>query len=130
MHRWIARIRCNEYELEESFSVLLFVGEAPDNPAHWRRSPTYIGGYATYNGEYGFDADGEHKVEGFVELNEALLKIPNLRSGSLEPRVVVPYLKNDLTWRVETASQICLSVWDNSHLLRWVVQNGNSLHWR
>jgi tyrosinase len=39
-----------------------------------------------------------HKVEGFVHLNNAIAKLSNC--PSFEPDVVIPYLRENLHWRV------------------------------
>lgn len=93
---WNACIRCNENEVGGSFSVLIFIGAVPDDPMQWMKSTSCVGVHDVFAG-YGESRD-EAEVEGFVDLKEGLKKA---RIGSLTPDVVVPFLKDELHWRVQ-----------------------------
>jgi len=101
---WTARIRCNQYEVGGSFSVFIFLDEVPTNPKQWFTDSAFVGtfdafvnspleGYANRNDQADFD------IQGFVHLNPKFLKLSGQKS--LEPSVVVPYLKKNLHWGVQ-----------------------------
>jgi tyrosinase len=104
IYDWAARVHAKKYELGHGFIVLIFLGEVPDDPCQWRTCPSFIGAHCAF---VNTDAEqcancreqAELVVEGFVHLNGAITK----RSGlsSYEPSVVVPYLRDNLHWRVQ-----------------------------
>jgi len=101
---WTARVHVKKYELRQSFSVLLFLGEVPADASQWRTSPSFVGAHATFvNSSADQCANCREQAdlvtEGFVHLNNALAKVPGL--SSFEPSVVSPYLKENLHWRVQ-----------------------------
>lgn len=106
---WTARIRFKKYELNGSFSVLLFLGSPIPSSTHaaqWRASPAFVGAHHAFvNSAAGqcencrAQAEADVVVEGFVHLNGALARRSGL--GSFEPEVVVPYLRRELAWRVQ-----------------------------
>lgn len=97
MHIWTARIRCAEHELKCSFSVIIFLGNVPENPSQWHRSSTCAGEHEVLvNQNKGHGEDSI--IEGFVHLNDGIESLLGL--SSLEPDVVVPALKHNLQWRV------------------------------
>jgi tyrosinase len=104
MLEWSVRIRCNEFELGGSFSVLIFVGTVPDDPKQWLTSPSCVGIHDVYAGSAPRDSGsrGDCEVEGYVGLNRGLLE--QLGAIELTPDVVVPYLKSELHWRVQSVS--------------------------
>ena len=101
---WTARVEFKKYELGASFSVLIFLGQVPENPREWLVSPNYVGGHHAFvNSAAGSCANCSNQqdlvVEGFVHLNYAIAQDSGL--GSLEPNVVEPYLTHNLQWRVQ-----------------------------
>ncbi|KAF7349475.1 Tyrosinase [Mycena sanguinolenta] len=85
--KWTARIQIKKYE-------------------EWRFSPNFVGAHHVFANSVldrcaNCRAHRDAVVEGFVHLNKGI----NEHSGlhSLEPDVVVPYLKHDLHWRVQKA---------------------------
>jgi tyrosinase len=106
MLEWTVRIRCNTQELSGSFSVLVFLGRVPDDPKKWARSPSCVGIHDVFASSCPPDSPSEAdaEVEGYVALNEGLLKYSGL--SELIPDVVVPYLKSELHWRVQDVSYI------------------------
>lgn len=107
-NEWTARVRCNEHEVGGSFSVLLFLGPIPERKEDWRRSPSYVGMHGVYTGGYGgyggyqqleIEDEGAREVEGYIKLNEALVKANLPRS--LSDKDVVPYLRRHLDWRIQ-----------------------------
>ncbi|KAF8148054.1 tyrosinase [Crassisporium funariophilum] len=103
---WTARIEFQKYELGCSFSVLLFLGQVPEDPEDWLVSPNFIGAHHAFvNSTAGQCANcrnqGNLVGEGFVHLDNGI----SLHSGltSLDPSVVEPYLTEALHWRVQKA---------------------------
>jgi tyrosinase len=101
---WTVRVEVKKYELGTSFSVLIFLGQVPENPREWRISPNYVGGHHAFvNSGASSCANCSNQqdlvVEGFVHLNHAIVQHSGL--GSLEPAVVEPYLTHNLHWKVQ-----------------------------
>ena len=100
---WTARIQFKKYELDDSFAVLLFLGEVPNDPHDWLVSPNYVGShYAFVNTSASQCANcvsqADVVVEGFVHLNQAIVKHSGF--NSLDASIVEPYLKKNLHWKV------------------------------
>ncbi|KAF7358752.1 Tyrosinase [Mycena sanguinolenta] len=103
---WTARIQIKKYEVGGSFMVLLFLGSVPDDPKEWRFSPNFVGAHNVFANSVpdrcaNCRTHRDAVVEGFVHLTEGITEHSGLHS--LEPDVVVPYLKHDLHWRVQKA---------------------------
>jgi tyrosinase len=108
---WTARVEFKKYELGTSFSVLIFLGQVPENPRELRTSPSYLGGHHAFvNSAANSCANCRNQrdlvIEGFVHLNHGIAKQSGL--GSLEPNVIVPYLTENLQWVVQKVP--CLSL--------------------
>jgi hypothetical protein len=138
---WTARIHFKKYELGQSFAVLLFLGEVPADASQWRSSPSFVGAHVAFvNSAADHCANCREQAdlvaEGFVHLNTAIAKSSGL--SSFEPRVVTPYLRDNLHWRVQAVRSFCVqSPFKNTthrafltRLIglpsRWI----DSLHWR
>jgi len=103
LYDWTARIEFKKYELQGSFSVLVFLGPVPENPQVWRISPNYVGAvHAFVNSVPERCANCVNQadivLEGFVHLNHAIARLSGLTS--LDPNVIVPYLTKALQWKV------------------------------
>ncbi|KAG8930241.1 hypothetical protein FRC01_003109 [Tulasnella sp. 417] len=100
---WTARIHVNKYAVGSSFSVLIFLGPVPEDPAQWRTSESYVGAHHVFMNSAAEECENcrntaEAQIEGFVHLNKAIAA----RSGlnSFDPEVVEPYLKENLSWKI------------------------------
>lgn len=101
LYEWTARIECQKFELGCSYSVIIFLGQVPDNPKEWKTSPNFVGAHNAFvNNAIGDSSYHERDAvtEGFVHLDRAILRHSGLRT--LDPDVVVPYLTKNLNWRV------------------------------
>ena len=103
LHEWTARIVSKQFELHHSYTVLIFLGEVPDDPSKWPVSPRYVGSHSAFVNTSAQSCDNclNHVnliIEGFVDLNRPILRLSGLQS--LEPDDVVPYLTENLNWRV------------------------------
>ena len=101
---WSTRIHVKKFELSGSFSVLIFLGEVPDDPEQWCTSSSFVGAHNAFVNSATSQCDNcrsqaDLVVEGFVHLTSAIEKksLP-----SYEPSVVRSYLKDNLTWRILT----------------------------
>ncbi|KAI0065560.1 photo-regulated tyrosinase [Artomyces pyxidatus] len=113
IYDWTARILFKKYELGGSFSVLIFLGTVPDDPAQWRTSPSFVGTHSAFvNGSSDLCANcrnhADTKTEGFVHLDPVIAKNSGL--GSFDPDVVVPYLERELSWRVQKVDGVVVPV--------------------
>lgn len=97
---WNVRIRSREYELGGSYSIKVFLGDVPEVQSDWTGSPNYVGSHSVYTFATSEEEGDGLEVEGFVSLQRALEKRSQLQP--YEPKVVVPYLKENLHWRVVT----------------------------
>jgi len=95
---WAARVQCNQYDLGGSFSVLIFLVSVPDDHEEWFTSPHYIGSFDAFVDSTGGDRSRPN-IQGFVNLDRGILK--HSGQNSLESNVVVPFLTNNLHWRVQ-----------------------------
>ncbi|KAF9044148.1 tyrosinase [Panaeolus papilionaceus] len=100
---WTARVEFKKYELGTSFSVLLFLGSVPEDTDEWLVSDNFVGGHHAFvNSAAGHCANCRNSSniveEGFVHLDKALVDLSGLHS--LNPDEVVPYLTENLQWRV------------------------------
>jgi Tyosinase C-terminal domain len=113
IYDWTVRIHFKSHELGQSFSVLIFLGDVPDDPSQWMKAPSYVGSHVAFVSsaaeQYG-NSQSDTVSEGFVHLNSVLAR----RSGlpSFEPHVVSPYLRENLHWRIK-AVRCCAIVHRN-----------------
>ncbi len=114
LYDWTARIHFKKYELGGSFGVLIFLGQVPEDPSQWRTARTFVGAHHAFANSAASQCDNCRQqadvvVEGFVHLNSAIAE----RSGlsSFDPTVVVPYLKDNLQWRIQAVRvfPLCLT---------------------
>jgi tyrosinase len=108
---WTVRIHFKKYELGGSFAVLIFLGQVPNDPSQWRTAPTFVGSHHAFVNSAASQCDNCREqadlvVEGFVHLNSAIAE----RSGlsSFDPSVVVPYLTQNLHWRIQAVRVVLL----------------------
>ena len=102
---WATRINVKKYELSGSFTVLIFIGKVPEDPSQWCASPSFVGSYFAFVNGVAAQCDNclsqaDLVVEGYVHLTSTLAGQSGL--NSFEPGAVVPYLKDNLDWRIQT----------------------------
>jgi tyrosinase len=120
---WTARVEFKKYELGTSFSVLIFLGQVPEDPRGLRTSPNFVGGHHAFvNSAANTCANCVNQrdlvIEGFVHLNHGIVRHSGL--GSLEPNVIIPYLTDNLHWVVQKVSLFISFIFANMHL-SWLV---------
>lgn len=100
---WRLRVSVKKFEVGGSFSVFIFLGDVPADPAHWLFDPTFVGTFDVFSNENPETCSNCSKhldlvVDDFVHLNSAVLqsagKIP------LDEKHVLPYLEK-LSWGVQ-----------------------------
>lgn len=109
---WTVRVRVKKYELDQSFSVMVFLGEVPQNPADWFSSPSYVGDHSVFVNA-ALDKCENCRVqqavgivtEGFIHLTKSIVAHSGL--SSLDETAVVPYLEKNLHWRVRKVCTVC-----------------------
>ena len=76
----------------------MFLGEVPHDPGLWLTDPACSGTFDVFGGDVPNKDQAKLVRKGFVHLNHKILE----RSGkkSLEPDVVVPYLKDNINWGI------------------------------
>jgi len=109
IHDWSARIHAKKYELGDGYIVLIFLGQVPDDPSHWRTCPSFVGAHVAFVNTEAEQCDNcrdqaELVVEGFVHLNAAIAKQSGL--SSFDPSVITPYLRDNLHWRVQAVRSL------------------------
>jgi tyrosinase len=111
LHDWTVRIHFKKYELGGGFAVLIFLGQVPDDPSRWRNAPTFVGSHHAFVNSVASQCDNcrdqaDLVIEGFVHLNSAIAEWSGL--SSFEPSVVIPYLKENLHWRIQAVRVVLL----------------------
>ncbi|KAF9477261.1 hypothetical protein BDN70DRAFT_810991 [Pholiota conissans] len=96
---WTARIHSRKSECDSTYNVILFLGAVPKNPEEWLTSPNLVGKHSVLISSYRTGGRGLDVTEGFVHLDNGIVKHSGL--NSLEPNEVVPYLTRELDWRVQ-----------------------------
>jgi len=108
---WSVRIRVRKFELGRSFTVLVFLGNVPENPAEWYTCQQMVGRNHVFANSAPGNCENCHRQtniihEGFVHLNRGFARLAPQIQLPCAPDVVVPYLKQNLNWRViDTARQ-------------------------
>ncbi|KAI0176329.1 Di-copper centre-containing protein [Hypoxylon sp. FL1284] len=101
---WIANVRVSKHAMGGSFSIHLFVGEAPSDPTSWPVASNLIGtlGVFAHKGKHRM-ASGR-KIAGTIPMTSALMQMASLGEvASLHEEDVVPFLKSNLVFRVSLA---------------------------
>jgi hypothetical protein len=95
---WSASVRCKKFEVDVGFSLFVFLGEVPHDPRLWLFDPAFCGTFDVLGGDVPNKDQAELILNGAIHLNYKILE----RSGkkSLEPDVVVPYLKDNINWGI------------------------------
>lgn len=100
---WTARVESKQFELPISYTVLLFLGKVSDDTKEWPVSPYFVGSHSAFVNSAAQDCENCRNnvngvIEGYVHLNQGILRHSGLQS--LEPDAVIPYLTENLQWRV------------------------------
>lgn len=113
---WNVNITVEKHSVKTSFFVHVFLGDFDPNPSKWLTEKTLVGSYYVFTsdiettgcGRCKENAANNLKVAGSVPLTGALLDSPLAeRLGKdkvalLGPEEMIPYLKKELHWRVQT----------------------------
>lgn len=101
---WRVRVCVKEFELKESFQVLVFLGDVPTDPKAWMSSESYVGCVGVFVNHVpemcgNCTNSADKVVQGAVYLDEYIAERSALE-GTLEPEDVSPWVKERLAWRV------------------------------
>ena len=113
IYDWTARIHFKKYELGQSFTVLLFLGDVPTDASQWRTSPSFVGAHVAFVNSAADQCancteQADVVAEGFVHLNKAIAKLSGV--SSFDHRHVIPYLQDNLLWRVQAVRPLLCPV--------------------
>ncbi|RVD88729.1 uncharacterized protein DFL_002904 [Arthrobotrys flagrans] len=101
-HEWAANVRLNKHETGGTYLINIFI-ENPSNGVEWTGDPNFVGSYYLLSKNGTCDGCSENSlVTGSVPLTHMLITCA--RGGKLKdlsPESVIPYLKNNLQWRVQ-----------------------------
>ncbi|KAI1768268.1 Di-copper centre-containing protein [Hypoxylon sp. FL1150] len=100
---WIANVRVSKQAMGGSFSIHLFLGEAPSDPTSWLVASNLIGtlGVLAHRGKHGMHGMPGRKVAGTIPMTSALMQMASLGEvSSLHVEDIVPFLKDNLEFRI------------------------------
>lgn len=115
-YNWSVRIRVRKFELGRSFTVLIFLGNVPENPAEWYTCQQMVGRNHVFANSAPGNCENCRRQsniihEGFVHLNRGFARLAPQVRLPCAPDVVVPYLKENLNWRVIDVSHYFSEYW-------------------
>ncbi|KAK6539639.1 hypothetical protein TWF694_009845 [Orbilia ellipsospora] len=101
-HEWTTNVRINKYVTPGSYLINIFIGE-PTKGLLWTDDPNFVGSF------YIFSMNGtchgcapKSIITGSVPLTKLLIACAKQgHINDLTPNSVIPYLKDNLTWRVQ-----------------------------
>ena len=97
---YLVNVRTDKNALDGSYQIFVFCGDVPEDRAEWAKSDTLVGIQAITSMKQGYQM-GPAIVAGTIPLTKYLEKhvVLNALAG-LSEDLVVPYLTDNLTWRV------------------------------
>ncbi|KZV73173.1 photo-regulated tyrosinase [Peniophora sp. CONT] len=98
---WTVRIQVDKHALPSTFSVLIFLGDVPEDSKKWRKAPSFVGSFSAFAHSMARHRGGPQLAQGFVHLNRVLARTPDVHG--FDPEDVQPYLREHLQWRVMCA---------------------------
>lgn len=109
---WTAHVKFKHFELNGSFSVIFFLGPVPEDHTTWETAPNTIGVRSAFVNRSAARcgncvARSDMLEEGCVPLDDGIIKHSGLTH--LGPETVVPYLTENLNWRVVMVSHSWLA---------------------
>jgi tyrosinase len=109
-YEWIANIRVEKYAVKTTFFIHIFLGDFTDDYMKWGEDPNLIGSHVVFGTNLDHTGcerclQSNHKqklVTGTIPLTGALGdKLGAGKIANLNPDLVVPYLKDNLHWRIQ-----------------------------
>ncbi|SRR5258707_12086443 len=94
---WSIRIRIKPFEIDQSFSIVVFLNEVPKDPHTWLKSDDLVGSYNVFISYLPEDCENcrsheNEPIEGFVHLTSALQE----RIAHLRTEEVAKFLEENL----------------------------------
>lgn len=104
MKDWCARIQCKPFEVGGSFAVYAFIGVVPADPKQWIADPGFAGSYEVFSNSNPETCANcveqtDDLLHGYIHLNYTLIS-HQADEPSLDEDVVLPLVKNKLSWGV------------------------------
>jgi tyrosinase len=97
---WTLRVVSDQNALAGSYTVHFFLGPVPEAPVDWLEATSYIGQHFAFTDPNETD---KMMIWSMVDLIEVL---QDRGLSSLEPHVVVPFVQENLHWRVQ---KVCIT---------------------
>lgn len=116
--QYLANILSQKFALNGSYGIYLFMGDFDDDPASWPQSPNLVGTHAVFAALSTADAASNPQartkrdgslihVTGAMPLTSMLLaKVDAGDISCMNPETVIPYLTDNLHWRVGMVSHL------------------------
>jgi tyrosinase len=102
---WFVRIRVMkfEFQLQQSFTVFIFLGQVSDEVSEWRSSPNLVGSYgefvnSTPNQCPNCRANSNLITEGFFQLDDVLER---LKYGRKNEKEIDDFIREEINWKVQ-----------------------------
>lgn len=100
---WTVRVQVDKFALGgHTFNVLVFLGNVPSDPAQWRSATSFVGSVTAFATPL-ISSGRPGLIEGFVHLNHFIAEHSGLHSFDFDE--VMPYLKENLSFRIQTVSR-------------------------
>lgn len=96
---WSVRIRIKPFEIDQSFSLVVFLNEVPKDPHTWLKSKDLVGSYQVFVAYLPKDCENcrsreKQPIEGFVHITSALQE--QIKRLSLKTEDVAEFLEENL----------------------------------
>lgn len=100
---WFVRIRVKKFQLQQSFTVLIFLGSAPNEVSEWRSSPNLVGSYGEFvnsNADNCVNCGNTADIitEGFIQLDDAF---DRLGYGQKSEDEIEKFVRAEINWRIQ-----------------------------
>ena len=100
---WFIRVRVKKFQLKQSFSILFFLGQVPDDVAQWRSSPNLVGNHSEFvNSDAKSCANCQENIngitEGFIDLDTSLER---KGYGHKSEKEIEKFIHDEIHWRIQ-----------------------------
>lgn len=101
---YLANIFSQKFALNGSYAIYVFMGDYGETSAEWPTDPNLVGTHAVFAAIAG-NVSSDLPITGVVPLTTMLLeKVSEGQLSCMDPEDVVPYLTENLAWRVAMVS--------------------------
>ncbi|CCA72437.1 related to tyrosinase precursor (monophenol monooxygenase) [Serendipita indica DSM 11827] len=111
-NEWTANITVEKYAIRKPFLVHIFLGKFDTTTSNWATDPNLVGTWSIFANDLDTtqcancrNAAEQHKlIAGSIPLTRAIMK-KGYELGALNREKIVPFLTNELHWRVTSLAQ-------------------------